>query len=82
MLVASLPRTHYSVAKAALEAGQHVLREKPLATTLEDAFDLVEAADSSGRVLMVSQNYRYNPPFRAVQRVVAEGRLGELASVR
>jgi predicted dehydrogenase len=82
VLVASPPHTHHAVAKAALEAGKHVLCEKPLATSLEDAFDLVEAADRVQRVLMVSQNYRYNAPFRAVQRLVMEGELGELASIR
>jgi predicted dehydrogenase len=82
VLVASPPGTHHVVAKAALEAGKHVLCEKPLATILQDAFDLVETADKAGRVLMVSQNYRYNAPFRAVQRLVMEGELGELASIR
>ena len=82
VLVASPPGTHHAVAKAALEAGKHVLCEKPLATSLEDAFDLVEAANRAERVLMVSQNYRYNAPFRAVRRVVAKGDLGELVSIR
>ncbi len=82
VLVASPPRTHHAVAKSALEAGKHVLCEKPLATSLEDAFDLVQAADRAERVLMVSQNYRCNAPFRAVQQFVAEGELGELASIR
>jgi predicted dehydrogenase len=71
VLVATPPRTHHVVAKAALEAGKHVLCEKPLATSLEDAFDLIQAAQRAERVLMVSQNYRYNAPFRAVQRLVA-----------
>jgi len=82
VLIATPPRTHHLVARAALEAGKHVLCEKPLATSLEDAFDLVQAADRAERVLMVSQNYRYNAPFRAVQRFVAAGELGELASIR
>lgn len=82
VLVASPPSTHHTVAKAALEAGKHVLCEKPLATSLEDAFDLVEIADRAQRVLMVSQNYRYNALFRALQRVVKGGHLGELASIR
>jgi predicted dehydrogenase len=82
VLVASPPPTHHGVAKAAIEAGKHVLCEKPLATTLEDAFDLVETADKAERILMVSQNYRYNAPFRAVQRLVMDGELGELASIR
>ncbi len=81
VLVASPPGTHHVVAKAALEAGKHVLCEKPLATNLQDAFDLVETADKAERVLMVSQNYRYNAPFRAVQRLLMEGELGELASI-
>jgi predicted dehydrogenase len=81
VLVASPPGTHYVVAKAALEAGKHVLCEKPLATNLQDAFDLVETADRAERVLMVSQNYRYNAPFRAVQRLLMEDELGELASI-
>jgi len=82
VLVASPPGTHHAVAKAALEAGKHVLCEKPLATSLEDALDLIEVAEQARRILMVSQNYRYNAPFRAVQRIVMEGELGELASIR
>jgi predicted dehydrogenase len=81
VLVATPPGTHHVVAKAALEARKHVLCEKPLATNLQDAFDLVETADKAERVLMVSQNYRYNPPFRAVQRLLIDGELGELASI-
>jgi predicted dehydrogenase len=81
VLVASPPRTHHAAAKAALQAGKHVICEKPLATGLEDAFDLVQLAAGKGRFLVVSQNYRYNAPFRAVQRVLAEDQLGDLASV-
>jgi len=82
VLVASPPGTHHVVAKTAHEADKHVLCEKPLATSLEDAFDLIETADRAERMLMVSQNYRYNAPFRAVQRLVIKGELGELASIK
>jgi predicted dehydrogenase len=82
VLVASPPGTHHAVAKAALAAGKHVLCEKPLATSLADAFDLVGVAERAQRILMVSQNYRYNAPFRAVQRLVTGDELGELASIR
>lgn len=82
VLVASPPGTHHAVAKAALEAGKHVLCEKPLATSLQDAFDLVETAERAERILMVSQNYRYNAPFRAVQRLIVGGDLGDLVSIR
>ena len=80
VLVASPPATHHAVAKAALGAGRHVLVEKPLATTLEDAMDLVRISAEADRVLMVSQNYRFNAPFRAMQR--AMGEIGNLVSVR
>ena len=80
VLVATPPETHHAVAKAALEAGRHVLVEKPLATDLTDALDLVRAAEEAGRSLVVSQNYRYNGPFRALQR--AGGEIGEPVSLR
>jgi predicted dehydrogenase len=82
VLVASPPTTHHAVTKTSLEAGKHVLCEKPLATSLGDAFDLIDVARRERRVLMVNQNYRYNAPFRAVQRVVEDGHLGKLASIR
>ena len=79
VLVASPPATHHAVAKAALEVGKHALVEKPLATSLEEALDLVHTAERADRILMASQNYRYNAPFRAVQGALAE--LGGLVSV-
>jgi predicted dehydrogenase len=81
VLVASPPGTHHAVAKAALRSGKHALVEKPLATNLGDALDLVVTANLENRFLVVSQNYRYNGPFRAVRRVVAGGELGDLVSV-
>ena len=81
VLVTSPPRTHRAVAITALEAGKHVLCEKPLATTIEDALDMVGTADRVERLVVVSQNYRYNAPFRTVQRVLEEGHLGDLASI-
>jgi predicted dehydrogenase len=78
VLVASPP--HHAAARAALGAGLHVLCEKPLATTLEDALDLVRVSEETGRVLMVSQNYRFNAPFRALQG--AMGEIGDLVCVK
>ncbi|WP_166176865.1 Gfo/Idh/MocA family protein [Rubrobacter tropicus] len=82
VLVATPPGTHHAVAKASLEAGRHVLVEKPLATDLAGAFDLIEVAEEAGRFLMVSQNYRYNGPFRALRRAVGEGGIGDLVSIK
>jgi predicted dehydrogenase len=81
-LVVSPPETHRAIAERVLRAGRHVLVEKPLATTLEDARALVAAASESDRVLMVSQNYRFRRPARAVQALVASGTIGELLAVR
>ena len=82
VLVATPPGTHHAVAKAALESGRHALVEKPLATDLADAHDLVRTAEEVGRFLLVSQNYRYNGPFRAVQHAIMDGEIGDLVSVK
>jgi predicted dehydrogenase len=82
VLVVTPPGTHHEVVMEALERGKHVLVEKPLDTTLSGACVLVEAARRAGRTLMVSQNYRFNAPFRAAQRLVESGVLGELASIK
>ena len=73
ILVVTPPGTHHGVVAEALEAGKHVLVEKPLDTTLSGALALVQAAKRAGRILMVSQNYRFNAPFRAAQGVVRSG---------
>ena len=82
VLVVTPPETHHEVVVEALEAGKHVLVEKPLDTTLSGACTLVEAASRAGRTLMVSQNYRFNAPFRAAQGLVRSGVLGELVSIK
>src|SRR6266542_285947 len=66
---------------AALEAGFHVLVEKPFAETLKCAQDLVDLAASRDRTLMVSQNYRFFPAARAAARLVADGGLGRLYAI-
>lgn len=82
VLVITPPTTHHAVATAALRAGKHVLLEKPLATTIDEARDLIQTADTMDRILMVSQNYRYRQGAVAARQVVAQGLLGDLAAVR
>ncbi len=65
----------------ALEAGKHVLCEKPLALTAHDAEDMFAAADAAGRHLAEAFMYRHHPSWRAVRRLVDEGRIGELRAV-
>ncbi|OQO89366.1 dehydrogenase [Saccharomonospora piscinae] len=77
--------THAEIAIAALEAGKHVLCEKPLANTVDEAQRMVEAAERArerGVYSMVAFNYRRVPALAFARKLVAEGRLGELRHVR
>jgi predicted dehydrogenase len=62
----------------ALAFNRHVLVEKPIARTLEDADRMIDAARQAGRVLMVAENFRFMPAFRRVAEIIAAGRLGRL----
>ncbi|WP_435098570.1 Gfo/Idh/MocA family protein [Halarchaeum sp. P4] len=73
---------HYPAAKAALEAGKHVLVEKPFAPDLADCVDLVETADRKDLTLMVGQMQRFHPPYRAVKQRVEAGDLGAIRHAR
>lgn len=81
VLVITPPATHHAVATKALRAGKHVLIEKPLATTIPEARGLIATADSQERLLVVSQNYRFRHPARAIREFVGSGEMGELLSV-
>ena len=69
---------HAPVTLAALEAGKHVLVEKPLATTVTDGEAMAQAAARTGRVLMVAFNYRFRTDSQALKRHVEAGKLGEI----
>ena len=69
---------HRPMAQAALEAGKHVICEKPLATMLQDAEALAALAASSGRVATVPFVYRYHPVVREARARIAQGELGPL----
>jgi len=81
VLVITPPVTHHPVVTTALNAGKHVLVEKPLSMTIAEADDLIALADRAGRTLMVSQNYRFRRPIRAAQAFIASGQLGSLIAV-
>jgi len=73
------PGAHHPVTLAALAHGAAVLSEKPMATSLAEARDMVSASEDAGRLLMVSQNRRYMPELQAFRETV-EG-LGDLSSI-
>ncbi|HVG08235.1 MAG TPA: Gfo/Idh/MocA family oxidoreductase [Thermoanaerobaculia bacterium] len=72
------PDLHRRVAEPLLEAGIHVLVEKPLATTHEDCEALIEAARRGGALLGVNQNMLFNPAYLALKRLLANRELGGL----
>jgi predicted dehydrogenase len=72
---------HVATTRLALEAGLHVLVEKPFAPTLAEAQHLVEEARLRDRILMVSQNYRFFPAPRTIAAMVHESDLGKLYEV-
>ncbi|MET7765262.1 Gfo/Idh/MocA family oxidoreductase [Streptomyces sp. NPDC005336] len=77
--------SHAEIAIAALEAGKHVLCEKPLANSLAEAEAMADAARQArerGQVAMVGFNYRRTPAIAHARRMVAEGRIGALRHVR
>ncbi|MFC4112547.1 Gfo/Idh/MocA family protein [Nonomuraea zeae] len=74
--------SHAEIAIAALEAGKHVLCEKPLANTVAEAEAMVAAAAAAPGKSMVAFNYRRVPAVALARRFVEEGRLGEIRHVR
>ncbi|GED21586.1 Gfo/Idh/MocA family protein [Halomonas halmophila] len=73
---------HFDVAKAFLEAGIHVICDKPMTTTLEDARELEELVERSGLFFGLTHNYSGYPLVRQARDMVAAGELGELRVVQ
>jgi predicted dehydrogenase len=77
----TIPEAHFSTCLAGLRAGCHVLVEKPLASSLDEARQLIAASAETGKTLAVIQNRRYAAPIQAVKRALAEGAVGRVHSV-
>lgn len=73
---------HYPIAKAALEAGKHVLCEKPLTVSVREAEDLVKLAEQKGLANCVEHNLRYYPVVQHARQMVKNGDLGEVLIVQ
>lgn len=80
-LVASPTGLHHEHAKAALEAGAHVLIEKPVTIDPADAWDLAETAERLGRHLLISFGWNYSPMVRDAKRLMNERGVGEIEQV-
>ena len=78
VVIAAPAAQHYSLTKAALEAGKDVFVEKPLCLDLKDAECLANLAEREGRILMVGHLLQYHPCVAELQRLVQQGELGKL----
>ena len=73
---------HYPAARAFLEHGIHVICDKPLTATLDDARQLAEAVARSGKVFVLTHNYTGYPMIRQAREMVARGELGDIRVVQ
>lgn len=76
----AVPEAHCDITLTALAHGCHVLGEKPLADSMENARRMVSAAEQAGRIFAVIQNRRYDANIRRVRRVVASGAIGPITT--
>ena len=72
---------HADVASAVLDAGKHLLLEKPLAHRLREAVQIVDAAERSGLVTLVEMTHRFYPPVQQAREWVRSGRMGRIYAV-
>jgi predicted dehydrogenase len=78
VVIATPPQSHHALAKRALEAGKHVLVEKPLATRLDDAHELAALAAANERVLMPGHTFIYSPAVNTVRDLIRSGVVGDV----
>ena len=81
VVVATPAASHFALARRALEAGKHVLVEKPLATSVAEVDELARHAAQRGLVLMAGHTFVYNAAVRYVKRLIDAGELGEVRYV-
>ncbi|WP_066191669.1 MULTISPECIES: Gfo/Idh/MocA family protein [Gracilibacillus] len=74
--------THAEIAIAAAEAGKHIITEKPLALTVEEAERMVDAVERNKVKHMVCHNYRFVPAVQYIKQLITEGRLGHIYHYR
>ena len=78
VVIASPNDSHFSLARAALQAGKHVVVDKPFTTTLAEAREITALSRAHGRLLSVFQNRRWDSDFLTVRTVIEQGLLGDV----
>ncbi|WP_108397364.1 Gfo/Idh/MocA family protein [Devosia submarina] len=81
VLDVAIPAARHEIVSTALAAGAHVLSEKPMAETLDQARDLVRRAEAANRLHVVVQNRRYLEQLRRIRRLIASGAIGEVTGI-
>jgi predicted dehydrogenase len=77
-VIATPLSTHFPLAKSALEAGQHVFVEKPLANTSKECLDLIEIAEKGNLILFVGHTFKYNAGIIAAKTYIENNELGKI----
>lgn len=80
--IATPPHVHMENVLAAAQRGVHVLCQKPLAASLDEASRMIAACDAAGVRCVVNENWRWRPWYREIGRLIREGTIGEPASAR
>lgn len=78
VIIATPARTHYALARRSLEAGKHLLVEKPLTMDVSEAEELAAVADAAGLTLMVGHVFEYNPAVAYIKQAIDKGELGDI----
>lgn len=80
--VCTANHTHAAITIQALQAGKHVLCEKPMATKLEDCQGMVDAANKAGKVLVIGQNQRLTKTHKKARELIRNGEIGQIIGFR
>ncbi len=75
------PQTHADFVKAAMDRGIHAICQKPFCPTLEEAHQAIACAKQAGKLLVVHENFRFQPWYRQIKAMLDEGALGDVYSV-
>ena len=78
VVIATPVKSHFDLSVKALEAGKHILVEKPMATTVEEVEEIGRLAEENNLITMAGHTFLYNPAVRAVKEIVHSGQLGDI----
>ena len=81
VVIATPIETHYRIAKDALNADKHVLVEKPITNSSDEAKELIKTAEKNKKVLMVDHTFEYSAPVRKIKEIIDKNELGQIFTI-